>query len=880
MTSIASRPVSVDPAAVEREVLPNGLTVLVRRDDTAPVVAIVTHVKAGYFDETDDVVGIAHVLEHMYFKGTPTRGVGVIAKETKASGGYLNASTIYDHTVYYTVLPSSGLVAGLEIQADAYANSAIDAGELARELEVIIQEAKRKADNPPAVTTETLFEVLHDRHRMRRWRIGREAGLRKLTRDDLVRFYRNFYRPSTTILSIVGDIDVAEAMRHVRRLYGGLEAAPVDRTPGPEEDGADRFRYRELSGDIAQTQIVFGWRTQSTMHDDTPLLDLAAGVLGSGRASRLYRAVRERQLASSVSAYNYTPTELGVFVVHAEAPAGSVVPASSAIWDQLRVMREEGVAGQEVTRAQRVFDSRWLRHLESMEGQATHLAEWEALGDWQLGDRYYERIMSATPSAITESVRRYLTPDRAGWVVYRPDASTPVVEDAAAARTLLESARATPLAPLAGVAEARSATALSRLDLEREEGGVRIYRTTTGVPVLVRRRVGAPIAHLGVYMLGGAATEPERLGGLSTLLVRTSLKGTERRAATAIAEESELLGAVIGTSATADGVGWTISVPTPRVAPAIELLADVVQRATFPEDALETERTVALANVAQQRDDMYRYPVRLAMQAAYGAHPYARSVLGTEETLGVIDAAAVREWHQDRILRAPAVIAMVGDGDPDELASQLGLAFEGMVAAKVEGLSPPRWPSQAKLLAESRDKAQTALVVAFEGPARQDDARFATGLVAGIASGLGGRFFDELRDRQSLAYTVQAYASERLLGGTFISYIATSPDREEVARRGLLREFAKLRESEVTAEELERAKTYAIGTRAIRQESGAAVLSELVDAWLYGSGLHELEEHDARVRAVTPVQIRHAAERYFVEERRVEGVVRGVVKTV
>jgi zinc protease len=880
MTWVASRPVSVDPASVEREVLPNGLTVLVRRDDTAPVVAIVTHVKAGYFDETDDVVGIAHVLEHMYFKGTPTRGVGVIAKETKASGGYLNASTIYDHTVYYTVLPSSGLVAGLEIQADAYANSVIDAGELARELEVIIQEAKRKADSPPAVTTETLFEVLHDRHRMRRWRIGREAGLRKLTRDDLVRFYRNFYRPSSTILSIVGDIDVGGVMRHVRRLYGGLESAPVVRTPGPEEDGADRFRYRELSGDIAQAQIVFGWRTQPTMHEDTPLLDLASGVLGSGRASRLYRAVRERQLAASVSAYNYTPTDLGVFVVHAEAPASTLVQASSAIWNQLRDMRDDGAVAQEVTRAQRVFDSRWLRHLESMEGQATHLAEWEALGDWQLGDRYYERIMTATPSAITESVRRYLTPERAGWVVYRPAGSTAVAEDAAAARVLLERERVTPLAPVAGVAEGRTTPALARLDLEREDGAVRIYRTATGVPVLVRRRSGAPITHLGVYMLGGAATEPERLGGLSTLLVRTSIKGTERRPATAIAEESELLGAVIGTSATADGVGWTISVPAPRVAAAIDLLADVVQRATFPEDALETERTVALANVAQQRDDMYRYPVRLAIQAAYGAHPYARSVLGTEETLGVIDAPSVRGWHRDRILRAPAVIALVGDGDPDELAAQLGLVFEGLVAANPDGMPPPRWPSQTALLAESRDKAQTALVVAFEGPARRDDDRFTTGLVAGIASGLGGRFFDELRDRQSLAYTVQAYASERLLAGTFISYIATSPDREEVARRGLLQEFAKLRETDVTAEELERAKTYAIGSRAIRQESGAAVLSELVDAWLYGSGLQELEEHDGRVRAVTPAQIRSVAERYFVEDRRSEGVVRGVVKTV
>ena len=880
MTTISTRPASVDPASVEREVLPNGLTVLVRRDDAAPVVAIVTHVKAGYFDETDDVVGIAHVLEHMYFKGTPTRGVGQIAKETKASGGYLNAATIYDHTVYYTVLPSSGLVAGLEIQADAYANSVIDAGELGRELEVIIQEAKRKADNPSAVTTETLFELLHDRHRMRRWRIGREAGLRRLTRDDLVKFYRNFYRPAETILTIVGDVNVADTLDHVRRLYGSLEAAPVERHPGPEEDGADRFRYRELAGDIAQAELVFGWRTQPTMHDDTATLDLAASILGAGRASRLYRAVRERQLAASVSAYNYTPTDLGVFVVHAQMPATTAVPAARAIWDQVRRMRVDGVRPQEVKRAQRVFESRWLRQLETMEGQANHLAEWEALGGWQLGDQYFDQITSATADDVATAMQRYLTPDRAGWVMYRPASSPAIADDADAARALLDAESVAPVDTPPDIADAIREAAAPRLALERTVGETRIYRTAAGVPVLIRRRPGAPIVHLGVYALGGAASDPDALGGLSTLLARTSLKGTERRSAAAIAEESEMLGAVTGTTSTADGIGWSMSVPATRMTPAISLLADVVQRATYPEDAVNTERAVALANLAQQRDDMYRHPVRLAMQAAYGTHPYARSVLGTEESLGRIDASVLRAWHRDRVLRSPSVIAVVGDVDADDVAAQIGAAFGDMVSTAAQPLDPPQWPDTTQQLVESRDKAQTAIVLAFEGPDRRDVRRFATGLLAVIASGLGGRFFDELRDRQSLAYTVQAYASERALAGVFISYIATSPDREDVARNGLLREFAKLRETDVTAEELERAKTYAIGTRAIRQENGSSVLADLVDAWLYGEGLEELAEFDARVRAVSARTIRELASEFFVEERRVEGVVRGVARTV
>src|SRR3954464_6972560 len=225
----------MDPKSITKTVLPNGLTVPIQEDHTAPVGAIVTYVKAGYFDETDEQNGLAHALEHMFFKGTERRGVGDIAKETKANGGYLNAHPIYDNTTYYTVLPSSGFEKGLDIQADAYANSVIAADELAKEMEVIIQEAKRKSDNPSAVATETLYELLPDAHRMRRWRIGREPGLRAFTREKMNVFYRNFYRPSNTILTISGDVDPSKALTRVTELYGGLTSDRPERHPGPSE---------------------------------------------------------------------------------------------------------------------------------------------------------------------------------------------------------------------------------------------------------------------------------------------------------------------------------------------------------------------------------------------------------------------------------------------------------------------------------------------------------------------------------------------------------------------------------------------------------------------------------------------------------------------
>jgi zinc protease len=868
---------SIDPAHVRRTVLPNGLTVLIRRDTSAPVVAIVTYVKAGYFDETDDVVGIAHVLEHMYFKGTPTRGVGEIARQTKAVGGYLNAATIYDHTVYYTVLPSSGFVQGLDVQFDAYANSMIEGDELARELEVIIQEAKRKADNPGAVVTETLYEVLHDHHRIRRWRIGREPGLRALNRDAMMKFYRNFYHPGNTVLTVVGDVDVDQAMAEISSRYGKLSGGEPVRTPGPTEEGVNGFRYRELSGDIGQTQIAFGWRTPPTLDQSTPALDILSTILGGGRASRMYRAVREQKLASSVSVYNYTPTTLGVFVVHAETPPERAADAARAIWAQLRLLRDQGVSDAEVERAKRLYESRWVRRLEDMEGQANYLAEWEALGDWQRGDEYLRRALAVTPEEIAALARQFLDPDQAGIVLYRPNGTAEIASTTAAMRALLDDAPdAVPLDVPAVVPPAPAVH--TRLRIEQEEAGVRVYRTERGTPILVRRKAGA-LMHAGVYALGGARDETPEIAGITAMLARTALKGTQRRTAAQIAEEGEMLGGSVSGGAAGETFGWSISVPLRYADEAIALLADVAESPTIPEEALNTERTIALADLAALRDDMFRYPMRLATMAAYAGHPYGIPVSGDEKSLPSLTAEGVRAWHRDHFLRGASVIAVVGDADHDELAALVSQRFGALEGGTAAAIPTPVWPKGLIQRVEKREKAQTALVLLFPGPGRADTERFAAAMIAGVASGLGGRFFDELRDKQSLGYTVHASAIERAVSGAFMSYIATSPEKEEVARKGLLLEFGKLRDQPVTDRELEQAKTYAIGTHAIRQQSGGAVLGDMVDAFLFGE-LAELNQFESNVHNVTAAEMQKVARDYFDDARRVEGIIRGVGKTV
>ena len=431
------------------------------------------------------------------------RGPGEIATATKEVGGWLNAHTIYDATTYITVLPAAMWERGLDIQFDAYAHSLIDGDELRRELEVIIQEAARKADTPAAVTSETLYELLHDAHRMRRWRIGREAGLRRFTREMVDSFYRNWYTPSNSILAVVGDVDADAVRDAVGARYGGMAARDPVPSHGPEEPRWRGARYRALTGDVQQSHLTIGWRTVGPLHPDAAALDVAAALLGTGRASRLYRAVRERGLAMSAGAYHYTPTQVGVLALTLTGPDAGIDAAGAAALRELCALRHEGPSDDELTRVKHVLRTRRLRVEESMEGQASELVAWESLGGLQVGEEYWTAVESVTTTDVRRVLSSWCTDDTAGIVSYRPNDAPALAADGPSlmARWNATAIEALPHVVLAPIVS----PALRSIELESRAGAVHVFRTSDGIPVLVRRKPGARIAHMGCYVAGGAA---------------------------------------------------------------------------------------------------------------------------------------------------------------------------------------------------------------------------------------------------------------------------------------------------------------------------------------------------------------------------------------
>lgn len=860
---------------VRREVLPNGLTVLVQRDRAAPVAAVVTHVKAGFFDEPDRWIGISHVLEHMFFKGTPTRGVGQIAKETKAAGGYLNAHTSYDHTSYFAVLPAARLPDAVAIQADALMNAALDAGELERELKVIIQEAKRKLDNPGAVTHETLHEVMYDRHRIRRWRIGYERDLAGFTRADVHGYYASRYVPSRVIIAIVGDVDEEETLALARRTYGGWAAGDGAVDPSPGEPPRREVRARTLRGDVTQAELGLGWRGVPALDPRAVPLDLAAGILGAGRGSWLYRALRETGLATSVSAHHYSPTELGVFSIGADCDAERVEPVLRGIGDAVHRLVSEPIAAEDLERARTLLLTRWSRRMEEMDGRAAALASAEAMADYRLLDREFDQLARATAEEVQAAARQVLDPEAVSAVVYLPRDRGGDLD----ATTLASLVRPRALPAGQGTRHAAPAVRPARAPVSPvSEAGV-LHEALPAFDLLVRRKPGVPIVSLGVY-LPRASFDPPGQAGLGALAVRSAVRGAGGYDAAGLALAFERLGGTLGPVVGLDWLGLGATVLAPRLGEAATLMDLVLHAADAPDAQLEAERRLLVEETTQAADDMFRYPFQLAFAAGFGGRGYGVPASGLPAELATLTPADVRAWQRAALAGARGIVVAVGDLEPEPALATLGGVFGGHAARPLITLrNPVSWVLNGTPVsrAVSRQKAQSAFALAFPGPSRRDPSRHAAEVWSAVASGLGGRLFEALREQRSLAYTVLASSWQKARGGAFLSYIATSPEREVEARTAMLAELQRFAEERVTPVELAQATQYLAGQTVVQRQSAAALAGEIVEAWLAGQGLEDITDPASHYLAVTADEIRDVAARVLGGGTPVfaEGVVQG-----
>jgi zinc protease len=859
---------------VTRHSLSNGLTVLVNVDHSAPVAAVLTHVKTGYFNEEDRLAGISHLLEHMYFKGTPRRpGPEDVAQATKGIGGVLNAFTYYEETGYYTVAPSDRLAEALDIQADALANTQIDADQLKSETEVVLQEGEQKKDSAWAFATESLFALAFDHHRIRRWRIGEPDVLRSWTRDDMMAYYRGTYHPANMVLVVSGDVDRDALLPELERLYGAIGGGPRYMSAGPEEPPQIAPRYKRLRGDIHQRLVLAGFHTVPNFHADSYALDVLASLLADGRASRLFQNVRERKgLATALNAWHQTFQDIGYFVLAAESMGDDLRATESALLEEIARLQAEPPTMEEMERVRTRARARTVFDTEEPLGRARRLASFEALGGYEREAEDLERLLAVTGGDVQRVAREYFAPGNAALLEYVPSDAPIPERDAADVERLFQfdslppaempETSAAPEAPSAAIfaappGEQRTET---RLDLP---GGVLAARPSGSAPVIA----------IEILVPGGRLNETEANAGITNLMLRTMLKGNALRGGEQIARAFEGMGTSLEWIHGLDYWGFGFHALADRSGEALALAAEVILTPEFAAPELQRERDTLLADIRRARDNGSERAMDLMDMAAYGAHPYGFPERGTPEALESLEPDDVRAWHALR-LQTPLVAGAGGAVHPAGLRDALAALFPGGRTAGVPAVKPGAWEGIVER-AEQRERSQTAAALGFPTvPAASED-RFALDVIAQILSGLGGRLFAEVRGRQGLAYAVAAFHSTRRDAGMFTAYTATAPDREDQARAAILTEFDRLVQEPVSVEELDRAKTFLAGARTISMQTSRAQSRDISRAVLYGRPPEAGRAYIERVRALTRADLQAAAQTYFQADRYALGVLRG-----
>lgn len=843
--SPASTPPAIPPG-VRFSTLPNGLTLIIREDHSAPVVSAQAWCKAGSIDEGKWLgAGLSHCLEHMLFKGTSTRPASRIDQEVQEAGGYMNAYTSFDRTVYWINVPNTGGKIAIDILCDIMQNAALPEEELAKEMDVIRREMDMNQDDPHQRSARRLFETAYTKSPYRFTIIGYPDIFNEVRREDVYSYYKEKYAPNNVFFVVVGDINAAEVEEQIRSSFANAKARPMPPAVLPAEPKQISAREVTEEAPIEMGHFHFSWHIPELRHPDVPVLDVLATLLGGGRSSRLYQQVRQKQgLVNSVDAWTYSPGNPGLFGMSAVVEADKYDAARAAMLTEIERMKAKPVTAAELTKAVKQFTAGTLASRKTMQGQAQDLGgNWMAAGDLNFSERYLAAVKRITPADLQRVARTYLTDE---------------------SRTLFT------LLPK-GAAEK-----IAHVEQKHADNAVQKFDLPNGLRLLVKEDHRLPFVEFRAALKGGVLAETPANNGITAMMAKMMMQGTKTRSAEEIATQIESIGGHLDSYGGNNSFGVNAEVMSADFKTGLDLFADVLLNPSFPAAALERERQIQLANLRAQKDELLASAFRLARRELFGDTSYGLHQSGTEESVAAIQVKDLKAFHAALTVPNNCVLAVFGDVKASDVKAAVLKKFgkwkKGSPAlANLNAAKPLKQP---KHVMDTRDKKQAVLVIGFPGTSLHDADRFALELIQESCSDLGSRLFVRIREKLGLAYYVGAQNFLGLVPGYFAFYVGTDPAKVGLVETELLKEAEELRQNGLTAEELKRAKAKIIGQKKIaRQDLGGYAMSSALDE-LYGLGFRHIDTEDAKYEAVTLVQAKDVAKKYLKPDALVVSVIK------
>jgi len=839
--------------------LDNGITVILEEDHSARVVAFQMFVRVGGADENEKEAGIAHVFEHMLFKGTEKRKVGQVAGEVEAAGGYINAYTSYDQTVYHLAVASRYFDTGLNIISDAIQHSSFDPNELKKELEVVLEELRMGEDDPGRKLYKNILSTAYTTHPYKRPVIGFTDTVKSFTREQILDFFRKWYIPNNMTLVVVGDFDKNQAMDAIKNSFKDFKAGPEPHQPRPVEPSQKEIKAIISADEIKEVHMGMAFHIPGLSHPDTYAIDVLANIIGQGESSRLYQRLKQNeQIVHSISAYAMTPKEPGVFLFTSTLEAKNAKKTIEEVMKELNKIKYQGVSAAELSKAKLNLESEFVYERETMEGRARQLGYFEVTaGDIAFESKYLEGISRVTSEDIKKIVNEYLREDNMTVAIILPKTDQDIIskEDIASAAETARVHVSQDAAPI--IEEARKIN-------KKTEEPIKI-KLKNGMTLIVKEDHSSPTVAVYSTFRGGLRFEDEKTNGLGNFVASMLTKGTETRNAVELAKEIEGMAGGVGGFSGKNSIGVSGKFLSRYFNDGIDIIADCLLHPTFPQDELEKTRKEILADIKRQEDYLPGYTFKLFYKTLYDKHPYRMPVIGTEKTVSGFKRKDLLNHYQRLMVPQNMVISIVGDINKDEVAKKIEELFGSFnrKAKPLADLPIDGRQNHIKKTGEAKEKQQTHIALGFLGATITSEARFPLAVLTEILSSQGGRLFVELRDKESLAYALSAFSREGVEPGVLAVYMGTAPEKKDKAIEGILRELKKGITEKVTDEELKRAKSALIGGYEMGLQENMAQATDMATNELYGLGFDEYKRYPGKIEAVTADDILKTAQRYI-----------------
>ena len=826
--------------------LDNGHNLVIQEVRDNPIVIIDTWIKTGSINETDENNGVAHFLEHLFFKGTSKHPAKEFDQILESKGAITNAATSKDFTHYYILIPSQYFELALDLHSDMLLNPLIPRKELEKERKVVIEEIAKNNDKPTTVLYRNMIQSFYKVHPYKRDVIGTKDVIETISREQILDFYNKWYTPENMTTVIIGDVDTQKAFNLVKNKFN----KPIDENVKKKKiiyklDKKPEHQIEKKEEMNVQTgYLLIGFKGCNFISDkDSYALDVLATILGDGKSSRLYRSIKEeKQLVHSISASHSSMKDDSIFYISANYITEDIEKLKNSIFSEIEKLYKNEITNEEIQKAKNIIERDTFYSRESVSNIAGEIGYTLTLtNSLDYYKNYLDNINKVTAEDLKRVAKTYLGKDSAVISIVMPKKKGEPKQDSKNDKKY-------------------QAKVISQ-DKETTK-----YELENGALLVITKNTANDIIAMEMSVRGG--NNLEKIKGTAYVTAEAMLKGTNKYRNQELSQLLEENGIRLVPSARGDSFSVITKFTKNEIDIALDVFSEVVKNATLDSFDIERVKADKLYSIKNQKNTPDSVAFDEFKTAVWADTPFGNTGKVLEKTIPLIQREDVVAYYKNLFPAENVVITINGNVDDKLFINYFSslLKNDGQPKIKLtQYKNKYKSLTKNKIVKVNKDSQSAWLILGWltDGVINEKDWATLQVIDSILGSGMSSRLFTKLRDEQGLAYQVGSSYSANTNQGIFALYIATNPDNVQMAKKGMFNEIQKLKTEFVTNKELSEAKDKLLGNFVLSMETNMDKASVMNALEITDRGYLFLDRYPQLINSVTLQDVIKTANKYF-----------------